>query len=193
MPALENHVHEKFCQSYFTSIGKKGHAAKVWGELIGNKSKNVTQSVCRLLKRPEIKARISELQATVCKGIIKKEIRKREHRLDRYQDLFERMQQVVDERATDLSDVPGGKSGLLVRDYKGKNADVPVYKVDAPAFQVELNLLKQAAIEMGEFVEKREGEGSAVPQNITIEVEFVKSTHSEDIVDITPQLKRIEG
>ena len=28
------------------------------------------------------------------------------------------------------AEVPGGETGLLVRDYKGKDADQPVYKVD---------------------------------------------------------------
>jgi hypothetical protein len=29
-----------------------------------------------------------------------------------------------------MADLPGGTSGLLARDYKGKDADHPVYRVD---------------------------------------------------------------
>ena len=43
------------------------------------------------------------------------------------------MRQVIDECAAraEFGDVPGGATGLLIKDYKGKDADQPVYKVDS--------------------------------------------------------------
>jgi hypothetical protein len=37
---------------------------------------------------------------------------------------------LLDQRGADMADVPGGASGLLVRDYKGKEADVLVTRID---------------------------------------------------------------
>src|SRR6266542_4946393 len=59
-------------------------------------------------------------------------------------------------RARDLADIPGGNTGLLVRDYKGPNADQPVYKADT-ALMAEMRATeRQAAEEMGQWVERRE-------------------------------------
>jgi len=159
MSALENHVHEKFCQMYFQNIGTKGYAAKVWAEISGSKNKNSCQVVSRIMQRPEIKARLAELQALVCKKIIKKEVRLRESRLKVYEELASRWQAVIEARSQDLVGIPGGESGLLVRDYKGKDADVPVYKVDAPSIQVGLNLYRQIAVEVGDWEEKQKVSG----------------------------------
>jgi len=55
-----------------------------------------------------------------------------------------------------LADIPGGNTGLLVRDYKGRNADKPVYKADT-ALMAEMRATeRQAAEEMGQWVERRE-------------------------------------
>ena len=43
-----------------------------------------------------------------------------------------------------LADIPGGNTGLLVRDYKGRNADQPVYKAD-PALMAELRAHERQA------------------------------------------------
>ena len=37
---------------------------------------------------------------------------------------------VLDHWGADMADLPGGGSELMVRDYKGKEADTLVYKVD---------------------------------------------------------------
>ena len=37
---------------------------------------------------------------------------------------------ILDQRGADMADLPGGGSELMVRDYKGKEADTLVYKVD---------------------------------------------------------------
>jgi hypothetical protein len=48
--------------------------------------------------------------------------------------LVAELRQVIIERAAspDFADVPGGTTGLLVKAYKGKDADQPVYRADRP-------------------------------------------------------------
>jgi hypothetical protein len=37
---------------------------------------------------------------------------------------------ILDQRGADMANIPGGTSGLLVRDYKGKEADRLVTRID---------------------------------------------------------------
>ena len=80
------------------------------------------------------------------------------------------MRQVIDERggSAGLSDVPGGTTGLLVKDYKGKDADQPVHKVDTSLLAELRAHEKQAAEELGQWSEKRELTGDALQNELTI-------------------------
>src|SRR5439155_9215608 len=70
------------------------------------------------------------------------------------QDRWDRARRLIDARARDLADIPGGNTGLLVRDYKGRNADVAVYKADT-ALMAEMRAAeRQAAEELGQWVPK---------------------------------------
>src|SRR5450759_3596687 len=63
------------------------------------------------------------------------------------------MRRVIDERAAwaDFADVPGGTTGLLVKDYKGKEADQLVYKVDTGLLGELRGHERQAAEELGQW------------------------------------------
>jgi len=84
--------------------------------------------------------------------------------------------QIIEERGADMHDVPGGKSGLLCRDFKGKDANQEISKID-PGIAGLLGELraheKFAAEQLGQLVEKREvtGPGGGA---VSIEVSFVK-------------------
>ena len=54
-----------------------------------------------------------------------------------------------------MADVPGGSSGLLVKTYKGKDADTAVYRFDAALVEQMNATCKQVAIEIGQWSEKR--------------------------------------
>ena len=58
-------------------------------------------------------------------GTIALEISSRNTRVQALQNRWDRMRRVIDERATSpaFANVPGGTTGLLVKDYKGKDAD----------------------------------------------------------------------
>src|ERR1017187_5622963 len=66
------------------------------------------------------------------------------------------------------TEVPGGTTGLLVKDYKGKDADTLVYKVDTGLLAELRNHEKQAAEELGQWSEKRKLPEDALQNEITI-------------------------
>ena len=62
----------------------------------------------------------------------------------------------------------GGATGMLVKDYRGKNAEQEIWKFDAALVAQINDVLKQAAIEEGQWTEKREAKG-ALGINVIIE------------------------
>ena len=62
------------------------------------------------------------------------EIRKRSARVQALQERWDYLRAglelVLDQRGADMADLPGGASGMLARDYKGKEADRLVTRID---------------------------------------------------------------
>jgi hypothetical protein len=54
----------------------------------------------------------------------------------------------------------GGETGMLVKDYRGKNAEQEIWKFDSALVAKFCDTLKQAAIEEGQWTEKRELSGA---------------------------------
>jgi hypothetical protein len=105
-----------------------------------------------------------ERQAIVAQGIAA-----RQNRVDAYGDRWERMRQVIAERATDreLADIPGGKTGLLVRTFKGVGGAIAEeFAVDTGLLREMREIEKQAAQDLGQWVEKQESSGE---QRITVD------------------------
>ena len=88
------------------------------------------QSAARLLRNADVCCRVAQLQAELSAGTIALEISSRNARVQALQDRWDRMRQVIDQRAAsdDFAKVPGGTTGLLCRDLRC--TDAPVYKVD---------------------------------------------------------------
>lgn len=87
----------------------------------------------------------------------------RESRLARLEDRSKRLDLVMTERAAEMTDVPGGKSGLLVRRLKsigsGESAQVvEEYELDRTLLAEAREHEKQAAMELGQW---QEGSASA--------------------------------
>ena len=70
------------------------------------------------------------------------------------------MSRVIAARAFEYADHPGGASGMLMRDYRGKNAEKVIWRFDAALVSQMNDAMKQAAIEEGQWLEKREVSGS---------------------------------
>ncbi|MHC5543152.1 hypothetical protein ACYOEI_33435, partial [Singulisphaera rosea] len=83
-----------------------------------------------------------------------------ERRVDALHDRWLRMQTIIEERAADkeMDGVPGGKTGLIVRQTRGSGPDAePIddYVVDTALLKELREHEKQAAQELGQWVETR--------------------------------------
>lgn len=109
-------------------------------------------------KRPEFAGRVVELRAAFARAVEGLCIADRQARVRTLQDLVDRMTRVVEGRAEDLAEAPGGSSGLLVRQYKqvGKDDYREEYPFDAALVREMRATLQQAAQELGQWTTKSE-------------------------------------
>lgn len=117
-------------------------------------------------KHPDFIARVDGLIDDMRAAIRRRAISWVERRVDRLNDAWLRMQQVIAERAADpaLASVPGGKTGLLCRNVKGVGRGddfqlIDVYEVDTGLLKELREHEKQAAQELGQWSEKTELSG----------------------------------
>lgn len=113
--------------------------------------------------RPVFQAAVAEHRARIAASISRFWVAKRRKRVKRLQELADAAISVIEQRAADptLADVPGGTTGLMLRDVKvvgtGEDAErVDMYRVDTALMAEIRNTLKQAAQEVGDWTEKRE-------------------------------------
>jgi len=64
------------------------------------------------------------------------------------------MRALIEARATEYADNPVGATGMLVKDYRGKNAEQMIWKFDGALVAQINDTLKQAAIEEGQWTGK---------------------------------------
>ena len=62
-----------------------------------------------------------------------------------------RKRNLVEARSIEYADHLGGATGMLVKDYRGKNAEQEIWKFDASLVVQICDVLKQAAIEEGQM------------------------------------------
>jgi|GEM_PF-1697597 len=105
-------------------------------------------------------------------------------RVDRLNRDWIRLQRVVDARAADPSmrDVPGGPTGLLVRETKGVGTGehfrlVETYRVDAALLRELREIEAQAARELGQWAEKTDHSGG-----LTIKVEYEEAERTVEAI-----------
>lgn len=132
-------------------------------------------TVRRWYDRPAFKQEVEGFVEAARAAILSQGIAAKQNRIDEYDRRWREMKALMKARAEwdVLSDVPGGQTGLLCRDFKGL---IPVYKVDAALLREMRELEKQAAIEVGDWTEKKEltGEdGGAIP--VSIEAAIAKA------------------
>ena len=83
-----------------------------------------------MITNDDILARIKELQTTISDGVVSVEIRKRSARVQALQVNLDKMGALIEARAKEYADSPGGATGMLVRDFRGKNAEQEIWKFD---------------------------------------------------------------
>jgi hypothetical protein len=133
------------------------------GDKVGISSRQIT----RWKTHPEFKAKVESISAELGDVMLKYAIARRVRRVKALDARQKKMLQVIDERSTDpkMADVPGGVTGLIVHDVKGvgKGEDfhlVDLYAVDVPLLRELREHEKQAAMELGQWAEKRELTGA---------------------------------
>jgi Terminase small subunit len=148
MPVLKCTRHEEFA----LLVAKGVSATKAYVSA-GYSSNGAQQSAGRLLLNVMVCSRVRELQETLSAATIALEISSRNARVQALQNRWDKMRRVIDERATspDFAEVPGGTTGLLCKDYKGKAADTVVYKVDTGLLAELRAHEKQAAEELEQW------------------------------------------
>ena len=149
MAVLSNCKHEQFAQ-----LVAKGVSASKAYVSVGYSHAGAAQGAARLLRNARVCSHVAEIRLALAEGVIQREITDRNARVGLLQDLVDRIRKVIAERGADMADVPGGSTGLLVRDLKGKDADTPVYKFDAALVEQMNATCKQVAIEVGQWSEK---------------------------------------
>jgi hypothetical protein len=156
MPILTNTKHEQFAQSV-----AKGLSATRAYTFAGYSKAGAGASASRLLTNARVSARIEELKTSIAEGVVKVEIRKRSARVEVLQNNLNRMLGLIEARALEYADHLGGATGLLVKDYRGKNAEQEIWRYDAGLISQINDTMKQAAIEEGQWTEKRDVSSSA--------------------------------
>lgn len=139
-------------------------------------------------RRPDFMARVQEHRDAWRDEIKAQGIADRQNRVDALNDRWRRMQQVIDERAEDpsLAEIPGGATGLIVRDVKGigKGADfqmIDVYGVDTGLLKELREHEKQAAQEVGQWTEKQDVTSAGGPIVFTIAIDRNEPDADSDI------------
>lgn len=143
--------------------------------------------------RDEFKARVAEIIEQTKQSLLKDGIRVKEQRIRALEKLFDRISGVITARAkrhllvvapaqsddvdeNDADEIEaapinergqGVETGMIAVDYKGKYANVPVFKFDAALAREYRETLKHIAQELGEWSEKQEVEQSGA---ITLQV-----------------------
>jgi hypothetical protein len=129
MAVLASTKHEQFA----TLVAKGVSASKAYTSA-GYSAKGARQGAARMLTVATVCARIRELQETLSANTIALEISSRNARVAALQQRWDYLRAGLDlilqQRAADMADVPGGASGLLCRDFKGREATTQVYRID---------------------------------------------------------------
>jgi hypothetical protein len=116
----------------------------------------------------------------------------RDARIQLLQDLIERLRLVMTERAEAYADAPGGRSGLIVQDFKGTGENmVPVYKVDGVVLSEVRDLVKQIDQHLGQWVEKSDVRVKVRAESAYTEAEIeLASALSYEELEVYKRLKQ---
>src|SRR6478672_9432828 len=107
MPILDHSKHEQFAQSVAKGISATGAYISA-----GYSRAGAPASASRLLTNAKVAARIKELKTTTAASVVKVEIRKRSGRIQVLQNNLDRMCRLIEARALEYADHPGGATGM---------------------------------------------------------------------------------
>jgi hypothetical protein len=94
-------------------------------------------------------SRVREPQEALSAATIALEISSRNARVAAFQKRWDRLRArldlLLDLRGADMADLPGGASGLLARDFKGRNADRLVTRINPGVVSLSPNCAPMSA------------------------------------------------
>lgn len=137
-----------------------------------------TQSVWKWTRKPEFAAAVEAETERIRADIRAQGIAAKQNRIDAYNDRWQKMQTVITERglAPDMQQVPGGKTGMILRTYKqvgsGRDAElVEEFSVDTSTLAEMRATEKQAAQEMRQWDEdSSDGDSGTIRGPVTIQI-----------------------
>jgi hypothetical protein len=161
VPVLTNPRYEQFAV-----LAAKGIAAAEAYVSAGFAPRGARGNASRLIARDIIRARVNELIAGFSASSAHCEISVRAKRVESLDDRWKRLKRVIEARAIDLKDIPGGDTGLLVRQLKSvgfgeNNQLVEEYAVDTGLLKEMRAHEEQAAKELGQWTQRPEDEKPA--------------------------------
>lgn len=172
MPLLPNARHERFAQEL--ASGKSATQAYISA---GYSKTGADGAASRLLGNVSVRNRVDEIKQSIAGSVIRLAIRDADCRVSALQDRWERLTRVITERAADptMQSIPGGSTGLLVRQLKqvgsGRDAQlVEEYAVDTGMLRETRAHEEQAAKELGQWDEKRPSAGAGIVPDFVITV-----------------------
>lgn len=166
MPILKNQRHELFAQG--VASGKSARQAYICA---GYEKKQAGACSTRLLQtNANVRARIDELKQKFVASIEKRSIAAKEVRLAILDDLLDRQRRLVQARAAEHAAIPGGETGLIVRQLKSigfgaNNQVLEEYAFDAALVREMRATLEQVAEETD--TKKPAESASEQPREIT--------------------------
>lgn len=127
---------------------------------IAQKSGVERMTLWRWRQEPEFAARVEYLQEEFNKAALKRGIARKEYRINVLADKENRLRSVLEARASDpdMSKIPGGETGLLVRKPVASMGVIVGYEyaVDTGTLRELRALHEQVSKELGQLVDRRE-------------------------------------
>lgn len=152
------------------------------GELVDEEVAEKTgisrRQIIRLKQSPEFAARVEEITKDLGDIALRRAIARRSRRVAALNSRWLAMQRVIEERGADpsMADVPGGTTGLIVRQYKGVGGGdnfsmVEEYEVDTGLLRELREHEKQAAQELGQWVDNVDHTSGGQPFKVYLGVD----------------------
>jgi len=152
---------------------------EVSDEQIANRAGVSRQTLGKWKRHPVFAARVEVILAEYREKIVAEGIANKQNRVDALNDRWYKMGRVIAERATDsaIQDVPGGKTGLVIRQLKqigaGREAQVvEEYAVDTALLKELRAHEQQAATEVGQWTEKQDVTSGGQPLKMEYTISF---------------------